>query len=123
MPPLETMDRHQWMVYWEYIGQDTYGLPTVSEPVELLVRWIDKIAQVVDPTGNTVQSSAQVVTDRTLPIQSIVWQGRLKDLEPPYNDLHIVIGNNSTPDIKARNTRFEFALMRYTSTLPTIVDT
>ena len=120
MPPLETMDRHQWIVFWEFTGQDDHGLPVVANGIEIKVRWVDKMAQVIDPTGNTVQSSAQVISDRTLPIMSILWKGRLRDvIGPPYNGLHVVIGDMTTPDIKNRNNRYEFGLMRYSQELPT----
>lgn len=119
MPALETRDRKQWMVFWECVGQDPYGLPIVSDGIELKVRWNDKLAQVIDPTGNTIQSTAQIITDRTLPLQSIVRKGRLSEVTgPPYSGLHIVIGDQTTPDLKNRNNRYEFALMRYSQQLP-----
>lgn len=120
MPALETRDRKQWAVYWEYVGQDSFGLPVVSDGVEIRVRWNDKVTQVIDPSGNTVQSSAQIITDRTLPIQSILRKGRLAEVTgPPYSGLHIVIGDNTTPDLKNRNNRYEFSMMRYSQQLPT----
>lgn len=124
MPPLETTDRKQYAVLWEFTGQDSYGQPVVMQPVELLVRWLDKITQVADPTGNTVQSNAQIITGRSIALQSILWKGRLRDLpSPPYTGLHLLIGDNTTPDIKNRNQRFEYSLMRWKQQLPTVTGT
>lgn len=119
MPPLETTDLRQYAVLWAAAGQDVYGAPVVADGIEIKVRWLDKLSQAVDPTGNTIQTVAQVIASQLIPVQSILWLGRLCNIVgPPYPGLHIIVGDDNTPDIKNRNIRYEYKLMRYTQQLP-----
>jgi hypothetical protein len=119
MPPLETCDLRQTAVLWNVTGQDRHGKPTVSNPIQIRVRWVLNDSQVVDPFGNTVASSGTVITDRPIDNMALMWLGKLVDLPSPPTDIHQVIKVNTTPDIKNRNTRFDYILMRYAQALPT----
>lgn len=120
MPPLETHDRKQDAVLWNFVRQDRHGKPVLAAPVAVKVRWTLNDSQVVDATGNTIQSSGSVVMDRSVDNMSVMWLGELKNLPAPPTELHQVIKANTTPDIKNRFTRYEYTLMRYSDELPTV---
>jgi hypothetical protein len=125
VPPLEQMDRHQYAVYWEALGTDSYGQSKVSDdPVELRVRWNFKRTQTVSANGTPVALDGTVVADRELVADSLLWAGRLRDLpagtsfSEEDDELYVVTTVTVTKDIKGRNTRYEFGVARFRSTLP-----
>lgn len=120
MPPLEITDLRQDAVLWDFNGQDRHGRPILENPVALKVRWVLNDAQVVDPFGNTIQSSGTVILSVDVKNMSLMWLGKLADLPNPPTNLHQVIKANTTPDIKNRNIRFDYFLMRYSDKLPTV---
>lgn len=131
MPPLETMDRNQTAVLWERrsgrAGVTKFGAPVVSGPVEIRVRWNVTRRQSVDAQGNKVQLVADVVTNRPVPLGSVMWLGSFEDWPTtgtgtddfPGEDLHEVTTDDTTVDLKGRHTRYEFGLARYTNEVPT----
>lgn len=129
MPPLEATDRLQTATVWEATGNtDQEGRPTVSAALELSpgsldggVRWVDKFSQAQDASGNTVGTDVTVVTNRNIPIGSIMWLGESADfVEANADDLYEVVAINDMPDIKGRFTRRVRMLKRFRSTLPTV---
>lgn len=118
MPPIETWGRFQKAVLWRNGGYDNYGEVKVLDPVEIDVRWEDTHNETVDPNGNVVAKTAQVVVNQDIAIGSILWKGELADLPSPVTNLHQVIGKTETPDLKNRNIRRQLTLMRYKNSLP-----
>ena len=110
MPAIETLDRYQKAVYWERTGYDTYGQPTVAEPVEISVRWETGKREVDDGKGGTISFDAEAVVDRTIPIGSRMWFGELSDWVGTGSaggddDVHIVVIAPEIKDIKGRAIR------------------
>ena len=122
MPPLEIIvDPNSFAVLWAFVGQDRHGKQIVASPIQIPVRWVLNQNQVIDPTGNTIASTGTVITHGLAIVNmSILWQGQLADLPAVPTNLHQVIKVNSTPDIKNRNTRFDYVLMKFSDQLPTV---
>lgn len=122
MPPMEESARGQKALYYELTGFDNYGEPTVAEPVQLAVRWVNKTADGLDAQGLKIRADATVITDTRLLMGSLVWLGGFEDLPGtglvPEKDVMYVIGVNETTDIRNRNTRRKYLLKRWKTTLP-----
>jgi len=127
VPPLETMDRYQFAVYWEVLpGRfDKHGQAIVSDdPIQLKVRWNFKRTQNIDAEGQPIALDGTVISDRELKPDSLLWPGKLVDLPPgsdfsEYDDeLYVVRTASVTKDLKSRFIRYEFGLVRFRSTLP-----
>ena len=121
MPSLEVCDLNQDAVLWPYAGQDRHGVQQVNAAIPVPVRWVVNDAQTIDPFGNTVASGGQVFSDEAIDIMSVMWLGAIADLPGTPTPLYQVIGANTTPDLKNRNTRYEYKVMLFTNTLPTVV--
>jgi hypothetical protein len=131
MPPLETSDLYQDAVLWPFAGADRYGQFTVSTPVPLLVRWVWKQTEMLDPQNNTIAVDATAVVDLDIRVGSIMWAGCLDDLNlvgtgpPPVAssppDLYEVKAFNKTYDLRGRDVRRTLGLMKYRNKLPTVV--
>ena len=130
MPPLETIvDKYQLAVLWPRLlvnglpASDDYGQPRVGAAQEIGVRWKDVHKEALDPKGNTITIDAEVAYAGDLTIGSVMWKGKLADLSPgqvPANNVMQVVVFNWTPDVKGRNIRQTYGLMRLKDTLPTV---
>jgi hypothetical protein len=121
MPPIEVCDLRQKAVLWQVKGQDRHGKQILGSPSEISVRWEVSEYQVVDPTGNTLTANGSMLTNEDIENMSIVWQGKLKDLPATPTKLHQVFKANSMPSLKATQTHFEYTLMTFNDSLPTVV--
>lgn len=70
----------QTAVYWEFDVADGFGGNTFKDPVEVSVRWEDKVELLRDETGKEIVSRATILTPIDLKVQSILWLGTLEDL-------------------------------------------
>ncbi|MFA5056509.1 MAG: hypothetical protein WC485_00210 [Opitutaceae bacterium] len=120
MASLERQFRHQSAVLWESAGTDDYGNPTVLEPVELFVRWNRLMHNVADARGRVVDLDALVVVDREIPIDSIMWLGRMDEMPAQPTNLKRVVDYTETPDIKGRNIYRTVGLKNYSNALPAL---
>jgi hypothetical protein len=103
--------RGQKAVYWERdcSGPDEFGSDTYLAPIELEVRWDDKMQKVVNSEGDEVISSAQVMVDRDCR------HGKLKkatldsltDHDPEENeDVFDVLGMEIIPNFRNTETLY-----------------
>lgn len=120
MPNLEDSDAVQTAVLFNTAAYDNFGNTTVGEPQEIPVRWTTSRRQALDPKGNTVALSAQVVVYQDIYPGAQMWLGTLAQWNQVSGnpstvdeELHEVISFSSTPDIKGRNGRRSVNLMRY----------
>lgn len=123
MPAPETDYRFQCCVFWERIGDDAYGHPLLSSPIELRVRWENVQVEFLTPDGQPIKVDALVIVTRDIPVGSILWLGRLSDLEDQQTNitnLMLCIGMDNIPDIKGRVFRRTARMKRYTDNLPTV---
>lgn len=119
MPAIETRDLYQSAVLWPAAGYaDPYGDPVVGSAVEIPVRWLTGRRDQAGAQQGTTSYDAQVITDRDVKVGSRLWLGTLDTYlgtgsdDVPSN-VHIVVASSSTPDLKARFTRYTLGLVRY----------
>jgi hypothetical protein len=121
MPALEITGLNDYAVLWAASSTDQYGRFKVSEPVEIRVRWDGSQVESTDP-NNTVQAQpAEVLVDRVITVDSILWHGKLRDLPAVPTNLAKVIGYEAVPDIRNKFIQRTVTLMRYNDSLPTVV--
>ncbi len=126
MPAQEIAFRRDKVLYWAKATPDRYGQAQVSPPVEVVVRWDDKITLARDAQGNNRTLDAQIVAAREFLPGSLVlhqtesyYLGTGSDVEPL--ELYEVITYDKTPDIKNRASAYVVGLARYRGNLPLIV--
>lgn len=131
MPQPETSHRFQWIVVWFATGTpDKFGQARVTDvPVEMQVRFDNSFREVPDGQGGTItiEASAQLgPNDPDVPVKSVVWQGRLRDLQVgtafAFDDgsLLTVEFFNRVPDIRNRASFREITMSRYKGVLPSL---
>lgn len=120
MTRLVSRRRHQKAVLWAANGFDNYGEPKVHGPVEIAVRWEEEGQEALDAQGNNIAIDASVVVDREIPVGSIMWLGRLRDVADPPVNLNQVVSFNKIPDVKGRTFRRTALLIRYSDALPSL---
>ena len=125
MPHMEQAYRRQRAVLWEATGAtDEFSQPTLSAPVEIIVRWVNKRKEMIDPQGNKVSVDATAVVNQAVPIGSEMWLAPLvtdSALDQWYgtgsagqdSGVMQVIADNFTPDIKNRVNRRTVGLMKF----------
>lgn len=126
MPQPETSHRLQYIVLWAATNRaDRHGQMKVTDvPVELLVRYDDSRREVPDGNGNTITIDASAIVDQDVPLKSVVWVGRLADLQIgtafAFEDgpLMTVAFFNKVPDVRNRQAFREIMLTRYRGALP-----
>ena len=121
MPDIETQGRHQRAVLWEAADLDNYAKPTISEAVEILVKWNEQRQESLDAQGNTIAIDATAVVGRHIEVDSIMKLGTIEDLGEAPTGLMMVSTYSETRDIKGRGIFRSVGLIRYGDTLPTIV--
>jgi hypothetical protein len=72
--------RKQNAVYWAPLEINTNGEWTYDEPVQLKVRWEDRVEEV-----KLQASKALVYVDRELVVQGVLWKGKISELEDEDN--------------------------------------
>lgn len=124
MPSIETADLHDWAVLWEPAGVNNYGDQTIESPREIRCRWEDTQHEALNSQSKSQGFDAVVVVGCDIPIDSILWLGRLNCVpgtaETPEDSLYKVVRKSAIPDIKRRNFRRVIYLVRFNNTLPTI---
>jgi hypothetical protein len=125
MPPFEQMDREQPAVLYAVNGNTDEGEITVSGGVQLDVRWEDKQLQIFDANGQPVAIDAVVTVDRAIPVNSILWQGQLDEIDELATDLVLtqVKTCKVIPSLDARETNYVVGVARFKGRLPTITGT
>ena len=118
MPPLERTDLLQTAVLWRRDTFDTYGEPTYLPPEEVACRWVDKRNENINPLTQTKPVDVQVILAIQARVDDVLWLGLLEDLTGTAEDIPTtgamkIEKENNTPDIKQRNTRYDYGCMRY----------
>jgi hypothetical protein len=107
---------NQQMVYWQKTGSDSYGKPAYASPVQVPVRWEDRINESIMPDGRRVLYRNYILIATPLVVGSWVFLGTLQDLQnipgypnPPTNNQggREIKEVNITPDIKAQSYVYE----------------
>lgn len=129
MPDQETSHRFQAATLWEKVGDDRYGEPLRSYPVELTVRWEPVRRLKKDPNGNVLEIVAQAHVDRAVPVGSVMAPYGLADLtgtgsnpQDADEDLYEVVGYDEAADVKGRAVNRWVDLARFRDVLPEQAD-
>lgn len=115
---VEIFDCVDYMVLFEASGIDNYGVVKINEPVEIRGRWNDDVRDGNDSQGNKVSFSIRISALRDIPLQSILWHGKLVDLPASPTNLCQVKANTGGLDVHGLAERFEFGLVRFSDALP-----
>ena len=128
MPAFEKRDLKQDILYFpcsSIIG--VAGQKSVTSAWQHIKgRWNDVEKEALAPDGTTVRIDAEVVLDFAAVIGDVVWLGKPEDL-PGTSNAAVPVSNlmqiktvNNTPDIKNRNNRHTFGLIKWSDSLPTV---
>lgn len=77
-------------VYWAPTGNDGYGAKTYAAPVEIKVRWHDKLQVVTDTYGKEVISKAEALVTQDLAVEGLLWLGELATMPTETKGMEIV---------------------------------
>ena len=118
MPPIEEAFLTDTAILWEKEGQDSNNEPTFAEPEEIDVRWIIENRETTDTQGNSVITEVTVLASCDIPIGSLLWLGCLEEWYEAgsagfITELMEVVVRKVTKDLKGRETRRRYGLMRY----------
>jgi len=122
MCPIETSDLRQKAVLWAASGRSGDGEYTVSNPVEIDVRWERVKDQIRDSQSNMIAIDSRIVVDQEVAIGSVLWLGCIDDYDSTAtdNEFEQVVAVPTIPDIKNRHYRRVLEVRRLGNTLPTI---
>ena len=123
MPPPETFDLFQTAVLWRKVGQTRDNEPIVSAAEEVDCRWRWGRRESVGPEGAPIAFDARVALEEEIPDGSVMWLGELRDFrDTGRQPLMTTVTIDGTPDVKGREFRYEYGLMRFKGRLPRIED-
>lgn len=118
MPAIELDGRFEKTVLWVFQNAGEFGQPKHSTPVEIMARWDGTTREVKGPGGTPVAIDSELIVDREIPIESLVWKGPLASLPSPVTNVMQVITTDTTRDVKNRAVHYVASLMRYGNALP-----
>lgn len=122
MPSPELSSLLQEAVLWAYNGKDNWGRVEVTQPVEVMVRRVKAVGRQQSSTTDTqTDTGTMYQIDREVPLNSLLWFGKLCDLPTVPTPLNLVKNYMETPDVKDRECVRSVTLVRYAETLPQIV--
>lgn len=133
MPALSAWSRRHKALLWEFDGgYSEDGRPTVSPPVEIMVRWDDNSKIMTGPNRQPITVDSTVVVGQPIDLQSLMW---LAPDQTPMSEtamnqwydtgsagnqtgLMEVVADSSGLDLKSRQSRLVVGLMPYKDRLP-----
>lgn len=118
MPPLSTRSLNQTAVLWAFSGYGADGEPTVTDPVEVPVRWERIITNRQEPRRNANRYDALVAVDREIAEGSRMWLGTLSDWlgtgsAGADDEVMVVTRYRQSPSIRGDDIRREVDLLRF----------
>jgi len=72
----------QTAVYWAKSTSDGFGGYAYVAPVEVDVRWAEKVQMVTDSSGKQVVSTSEVLVQQDMDLDGLLYLGELTDLTP-----------------------------------------
>jgi hypothetical protein len=112
---------YQKAVLWMYNSDDEYGDPKVDASVEISCRWEKRRSQSVDAEGNAIAVEAEVMVDREIKVDSILWKGEKNDYDASTaTDYMQVKVYDEVPDVKNRFVERIVKLAKWGDTLPSL---
>lgn len=117
MPSITTSHRHQKAVLYIANGTDRNGEVKVDPPIEIDVRWQTVRKEITDTLGNTIELDSQAVVSQLIPIDSLMWLGKLLELPSPVTNLRQVKVYTEVSDMRNRGIRRVVGLAKYSDTV------
>lgn len=97
-----TRARYQNAVVWKASGYNSLGEATVDPPVDMRVRIEQGLRETVDEKGNVIGHVNELNVPESVPVGSLVWFGKKKDLPSPVPQVMQVIDYEEVPDVDRR---------------------
>jgi hypothetical protein len=122
VPPPEDADLYQTAVLWEAVEKPTRdGELVVEAPRGVDCRWVNRRTERPGPDGRPVAFDGTVSLAELIPDDSVMWLGELKDWSDTGRQrLMTVTFVGETPDVKGREVRYDYRLMRFRGSLPEV---
>ena len=121
MPSVESASRNQSAVLWAKSSLDNFGKPTVDSPLEIYVRWEEKLKESIDSQANAIAVDATVWVAQEITVGSIMWLGTLAEWNASEKtNLKQVVGYRSIPNIKGRLFEQTVTVQKYSDSLPSL---
>lgn len=94
--------KKQRAVYWGLPTNDGFGGIQTAMPVEIGVRWEDKMEKIINTLGKEIVSRAVIYPDIVCDVGGFLWQGEMDTLEALNVDLSRPREIPGAYEIKAR---------------------
>ena len=115
--PLGTDNLNQKAVLWLKTGVNQFNQDTYGEPEEIPCRWEDRDDQVKLDSGELINATARIMVAQVIPLESILWLGKLVDLPDYPSDLHEVVLTRNTPSLDGMNYQRTIVTQRFAGTI------
>lgn len=122
MPDVTVANLKDRACVWEFTKNDRNGTPRVSAtPYEVKCRWEQKTTERTSQDGQTLGYPGTVHLDRSVPVLSIIRQGKLADLPDDLDSLYKIESIDAVPDLKNRSgkTKYTAVISKHGGRLPT----
>lgn len=117
---VEIFDCVDYAVLWEATGIDAYGVVKVASPVQIRCRWNDSPRDSNESQSHKVGITVKISALQSIPMQSVLWHGKLVDLPVIPTDLCQVKSIDGGLDVHGIAERFEYGLTKYMDDIPTL---
>lgn len=87
--------------YWEKMGTDIYGAPTLSAPILVDCRWEDVSEAVIDKLGNEIVSKSRIFTAINLPPEGFLRLAKAGDVIGDIDPLNTEDGADEIRQVKS----------------------
>ncbi len=94
-------------IYWSLAGTDADGQPTWNDPIQIKVRWEDKLHEVGDKEGERQEPMGRVYVDRDVTIGSYLLLGEITsslNSDPRAAGAYRIAAFEQLPNIRATET-------------------
>lgn len=90
------------ITYWAPSGRDVYGATTFSAPTTISGRFVKKMEQVINGTGELVSSLCIAWVDQAVELGGYLYEGTSTNLDPTESvvDSYEIISYKETKDLK-----------------------
>lgn len=102
MPSPERNWLKDYAVYWPTTGDNDYGDPKFSDPIQIRCRWDSTVSDPPAALVSSEQDSSLIGVDRDVTIGGLLWLGKLRDLPDEPLGLRQIMKFTKTPNLKRR---------------------
>lgn len=97
------LELNQTATYWQKTGDtDRYGKPILTAPVQIPVRWEDRMTQILNKSGAEVVSRTRIFCKVPVALDGYLALGVFADADPrPLDNAFEVQQVSTTPDLSS----------------------